>query len=889
MRRNIRTFILIISALSGVAAFQSSAFGISYVLSEIEINKCNLTTIGEYNYIKSIIPSKYHSTVDTFIDAVRSGKDSYYEVGLWLNDYQDDIIAASLSTPCGQIYHLVKGDDGQFRLEIDKSYFSITELRQEFPPGEYTLSITLANHTIVTLKATLPNYDSDNFPDFIEGCVTTTGGDVLQLHWSTVQGAGEYEVRAETFPGYSDIHAYYSGNIYLTHPQTLDTTLSGITAGSTDYQVTVQAEQDVVSGQFGIELNSLRKWFVFKNPPKQFMITFDDGPVPGNTENIVNALKNIYVGCEPVKAGFFMVGCDGGCENTGAPRRWYGWLAPWELWRTKGSVYGNSDIVKYVADAGHIIGNHTQHHMWFGWFLVNEQDVNDEIVACNNELKSAPKIFRPPYFVYNKAVKKGAKRADPNLQIIMGAGDNQNAATGDLGLGLFLPFLKNNAANLIREWNRDYPCVLTFHDISPTTANNIAEIIEYLQKEGFTLVHFDPDRLPGSIPSLVHHTTNSIHQSETVTHTVSLDSTVSTATFNISWKGSDLDLVLYKPDGTKIDPNSTLADPNIKYAERDTYEYYTVLDPNPGNWVMEVSGVNVPPEGEKYTIRVEADTNLALFAFADKPDYELNEHINIKAELVNDQNSVTDALVTAKIQRPDGSIDNLTLYDDGTHGDEDPNDGFYANAYNNTSLRGSYGITVSAISEITGEQYERASSLTAMVGSIIYGNVDFETYAVFADHWLAQNCTEPAWCETADLDQSGQVDIFDLGALVEHWLAEYDLCPGDPNKVEPGTCGCGVPDVDVNGDGIPDCGFRYGDVNGDGEISAYDAALAAQCSEGLIELQDLQLFAADVDGNGCVSDADADLIAQYTFGLITVFPVELMNPKPTVVPTCTCP
>jgi hypothetical protein len=584
-----------------------------------------------------------------------------------------------------------------------------------------------------------------------------------------------------------------------------------------------------------------------------------------------------------------MVGCDGGCENTGAPRRWYGWLAPWELWRTKGSVYGNSDIVKYVADAGHIIGNHTQHHMWFGWFLVNEQDVNDEIVACNNELKSAPKIFRPPYFVYNKAVKKGAKRADPNLQIIMGAGDNQNAATGDLGLGLFLPFLKNNAANLIREWNRDYPCVLTFHDISPTTANNIAEIIEYLQKEGFTLVHFDPDRLPGSIPSLVHHTTNSIHQSETVTHTVSLDSTVSTATFNISWKGSDLDLVLYKPDGTKIDPNSTLADPNIKYAERDTYEYYTVLDPNPGNWVMEVSGVNVPPEGEKYTIRVEADTNLALFAFADKPDYELNEHINIKAELVNDQNSVTDALVTAKIQRPDGSIDNLTLYDDGTHGDEDPNDGFYANAYNNTSLRGSYGITVSAISEITGEQYERASSLTAMVGSIIYGNVDFETYAVFADHWLAQNCTEPAWCETADLDQSGQVDIFDLGALVEHWLAEYDLCPGDPNKVEPGTCGCGVPDVDVNGDGIPDCGFRYGDVNGDGEISAYDAALAAQCSEGLIELQDLQLFAADVDGNGCVSDADADLIAQYTFGLITVFPVELMNPKPTVVPTCTCP
>jgi hypothetical protein len=229
-------------------------------------------------------------------------------------------------------------------------------------------------------------------------------------------------------------------------------------------------------------------------------------------------------------------------------------------------------------------------------------------------------------------------------------------------------------------------------------------------------------------------------------------------------------LVLYKPDGTKIDSNSALLDPNIKYAERDTYEYYTISDPNPGNWIMEVSGVNVPPDGEKYAIRVEGDTNLTLFGFTDKPDYELNEHINISAELVNDENSVTGALVIANVQRPDRSVDNLILYDDGTHGDKDPNDGFYTNAYNNTSLRGSYEITISAIGKLTAHQYERASSLTVMVGSIIYGNVDFGAYAVFAAHWLAQNCAVPAWCETADLDQNGQVDVFDLGALAEYWL-----------------------------------------------------------------------------------------------------------------------
>lgn len=32
-----------------------------------------------------------------------------------------------------------------------------------------------------------------------------------------------------------------------------------------------------------------------------------------------------------------------------------------------------------------------------------------------------------------------------------------------------------------------------------------------------------------------------------------------------------------------------------------------------------------------------------------------------------------------------------------------------------------------------------------------------------------------------------------------------DACPTDPDKVEPGVCGCGVPDVDQDADGIIDC------------------------------------------------------------------------------------
>ena len=32
-----------------------------------------------------------------------------------------------------------------------------------------------------------------------------------------------------------------------------------------------------------------------------------------------------------------------------------------------------------------------------------------------------------------------------------------------------------------------------------------------------------------------------------------------------------------------------------------------------------------------------------------------------------------------------------------------------------------------------------------------------------------------------------------------------DCCPSDPNKTEPGVCGCGVADTDTDGDGTPDC------------------------------------------------------------------------------------
>ncbi len=65
--------------------------------------------------------------------------------------------------------------------------------------------------------------------------------------------------------------------------------------------------------------------------------------------------------------------------------------------------------------------------------------------------------------------------------------------------------------------------------------------------------------------------------------------------------------------------------------------------------------------------------------------------------------------------------------------------------------------------------------------------------------------------------------------------------------------------------------FILGDVSGNGDVSTYDATLAAQYSVGLIYLDGQSVQRADVTANSKVSSYDASLIAQYAIGLIEGF------------------
>lgn len=76
-----------------------------------------------------------------------------------------------------------------------------------------------------------------------------------------------------------------------------------------------------------------------------------------------------------------------------------------------------------------------------------------------------------------------------------------------------------------------------------------------------------------------------------------------------------------------------------------------------------------------------------------------------------------------------------------------------------------------------------------------------------------------------------------------------DCCPDDDDKLEPGECGCGMPDTDTDADGTADCN--------DGCEDDPDKTEPGQCGCGIPE-QD------NTDGVGCVPLIDG-LVHRYSF------------------------
>ena len=258
-------------------------------------------------------------------------------------------------------------------------------------------------------------------------------------------------------------------------------------------------------------------------------------------------------------------------------------------------------------------------------------------------------------------------------------------------------------------------------------------------------------------------------EGQTQNEPVNIDPTISKTTFGISWSGSDIDLTLTDPSGLSINPAYAASAPDISFVSASAYETYTIVSPTPGEWTLNIEGVDVPWDGENYTARVTGETDLTLNAYFDKDNYETGQPVTVLASLSDASGPILGASVEVIVQAPlqklsdwaevNGdlvptiplrkSISTLKslhkesstagvffLFDDGTHGDGRANDGVYGNAYVETSISGSYIFNFDVSGEIrTGYPFTRITQRSLFIAEVtssgsISGNIPI-TSALF--------------------------------------------------------------------------------------------------------------------------------------------------------------
>lgn len=96
--------------------------------------------------------------------------------------------------------------------------------------------------------------------------------------------------------------------------------------------------------------------------------------------------------------------------------------------------------------------------------------------------------------------------------------------------------------------------------------------------------------------------THVVSPDETVEQAVSVAAGQRSATFSTRWPGSDVEMSLVSPSGRTIGRATSAAD--VTHSVGPTFEVYTVGDPEPGTWTVELYGRDVDPQGEETTLRV---------------------------------------------------------------------------------------------------------------------------------------------------------------------------------------------------------------------------------------------------------------------------------------------
>ena len=197
---------------------------------------------------------------------------------------------------------------------------------------------------------------------------------------------------------------------------------------------------------------------------------------------------------------------------------------------------------------------------------------------------------------------------------------------------------------------------------------------------------------------------------------VKVDAAVGEATFLLTWNTSIGYVNLIDPDGNIITSQNVSSFPNVTYSDGAGFAMYRVTAINAGNWTVNLS--SDPLLEVQWELRVFAVDSIVQFeAQAEKSSFIYPEPVIIKASCVAPQ-PVIGGHATAFVVRPDGSIIELDLLDNGNsvNADEFANDGMYSGRFASFSTDGVY--TVTAKFDSTGGMTPTPSNTTGIEFSI---------------------------------------------------------------------------------------------------------------------------------------------------------------------------
>ncbi len=175
------------------------------------------------------------------------------------------------------------------------------------------------------------------------------------------------------------------------------------------------------------------------NDKNNIFLTFDDGPIPGVTEWVLDVLKQYNV-----KATFFCIG-----DN----------------------VANHSAVYQRTIAEGHAVGNHTFNHL-NGWKTRSETYLAN-VQYCQEMVDS--KLFRPPY---GKIKQSQLKVINRHYSIVM-----WDVLSGDYDQKTTPEKCYENVVSNVRSGS-----IIVFHDSIKAEKNlkyALPRVIEYLLEQGF--------------------------------------------------------------------------------------------------------------------------------------------------------------------------------------------------------------------------------------------------------------------------------------------------------------------------------------------------------------------------------------------------------------------